>query len=375
MRFTARGLLSTIIALGLLLCSSGAGAQSPGMVSKLMRMAEIYGVGSSGKTVWAVGSHGVIFHSSDLGKTWESQDSGTRNELYSISVGENGEAWAVGRFGVVLHTQDDGKHWEMQQKETPETKVTLFKVFFVNNQEGWATGEVCSVFHTENGGKSWALQPVVESGPVKGEGTERKTAVVADSGAKTDQTAHIELSDEVFSTSGEEAQESELVSANDRFVYALHFVDVRLGWVVGEKGLIAHTEDGGKTWVMQTNPLGKKSLFGVCFKDSTAGWACGMDGTIICTNDGGNTWNASKSVPSKESLYDITLTEDGVLWAVGKKGVVLVSKDQGNTWTSNTSSPPVNQWLIDIVGRDGNLIIGGGKGTMLTSPDNGRTWN
>lgn len=363
----------TVVGLGLVLCFSAVGAQSPDTVAKLMRIAEIYGVGVSAKAIWAVGSHGVIFKSPDLGKTWEVQDSGTKNELYSVSVGENGEAWVVGRFGMILHTQDGGNHWEVQQKETPETKANLFKVFFVNKLEGWAAGEWGSVFHTEDGGKSWVLQRLVAETPAGAEGTDEEAA--ADVGAGTGETAHIDLGDEVFSMSGEEAQEDELVSANDRFMYALHFVDSRLGWVVGEKGVIGHTEDGGKTWVLQTSPAGKKSLFGVFFKDATTGWACGMDGAIISTNDGGITWQAAESVAIKESLYGITLTGDGVLWAVGKKGVVLMSKDQGKTWTADTTNPPVNQWLIDVVCKDGNLVIAGGKGTMLISPDNGQTWN
>ena len=31
----------------------------------------------------------------------------------------------------------------------------------------------------------------------------------------------------------------------------LHFVNHKLGWIVGEKGLIVHTADGGKTWKQQ----------------------------------------------------------------------------------------------------------------------------
>jgi hypothetical protein len=276
---------------------------------------------------------------------------------------------------MIIHTQDGGGHWEVQQKETPETKANLFKVFFVNKQQGWAAGEWGSVFHTEDGGKRWVLQRLVADTPAEAEGTEGEEEKAADAGVGTGATAHIDAGAEEFSMSGEEAQEDELVSANDRFMYALHFVDSRLGWVVGEKGVIGHTEDGGKTWVMQTSPAGKKSLFGVCFKDSTTGWACGMDGAIICTNDGGSTWTAAESVPLKESLYGITLTGDGVLWAVGKKGVIMLSKDQGKTWTADTSCPPVNQWLLEVVCRDGAIVIGGGKGTMLISPDNGQTWN
>lgn len=369
MRCKTRGLVCTIMGLGILICASGVVAQSPETVAKLMRIAEIYDVAVSGRTVWAVGSHGVIFRSPDLGETWEVQDSGTKNELFSVWAGENGEVWVVGRFGMILHTKDEGKHWEVQQKETPETKANLFKVFFVTNQVGWAAGEWGSVFHTQDGGKSWVMQRLVSEDTAGADYAERSMS------SDVGQTADMELTDEEFSMSSEEAQEDELVSANDRFMYALHFVDSHVGWVVGEKGVIGHTEDGGKTWVLQKSPAGKKSLFGVYFKDSMTGWACGMDGAIIFTNDGGSTWYGSEIVPLKESLYGITMTGDGVLWAVGRKGVLMVSKDQGKTWTVNMGSPPpVNQWLIDVEWKDNNLIIAGGKGTMFISPDSGKTW-
>ena len=31
----------------------------------------------------------------------------------------------------------------------------------------------------------------------------------------------------------------------------LYFADAKHGWIVGEKGFIVHTKDGGKTWKRQ----------------------------------------------------------------------------------------------------------------------------
>ena len=31
----------------------------------------------------------------------------------------------------------------------------------------------------------------------------------------------------------------------------IHFINHRLGWVVGDNGLIVHSRDGGKTWQQQ----------------------------------------------------------------------------------------------------------------------------
>lgn len=37
----------------------------------------------------------------------------------------------------------------------------------------------------------------------------------------------------------------------NNMLYSVHFVDTQNGWVVGGKGIILHTANGGKTWIEQ----------------------------------------------------------------------------------------------------------------------------
>ena len=46
-----------------------------------------------------------------------------------------------------------------------------------------------------------------------------------------------------------------LPSSTSHTLTAVHFVGPTTGWVVGEKGTILHTEDGGDTWVSQAAGL------------------------------------------------------------------------------------------------------------------------
>src|SRR5580658_3924557 len=61
---------------------------------------------------------------------------------------------------------------------------------------------------------------------------------------------------------------------------AIRFTSAQVGWAVGDKGTILHTEDGGGNWLKQdsgsTNDL--RSVF---FADAQLGWAVGDKGAIL----------------------------------------------------------------------------------------------
>ena len=358
-------LIVEVIVLGFFIPLNPASGHDSETALKLMRMSDVYGVDSRYGNIWAVATKGMIFHSCNMGETWELQETGVKNELFSVSFTENNEGWAVGRFGVILHTADRGEHWEIQQKEIPGDQANLYKVQFVNNSVGWTVGEWGTILHTTDGGKTWMRQTLLsDNGEEDG-----CVDTLDEEGFESEKSFD---SDEIIGIDDDE-EGDDLSSAADKFLYGLYFLDHENGWVVGESGTIGHTIDGGNTWELQKNPHGDKSLYGVYFKDAEKGWACGIDGTIIQTNDGGTTWNLVQNVPSADSLYDIVLA-DNTMWAVGKKGVIISSKNGGLTWECGKGNPVVYYWLIDLAYADGNLVMAGGHGSVMISPDNGKTW-
>jgi photosystem II stability/assembly factor-like uncharacterized protein len=68
-------------------------------------------------------------------------------------------------------------------------------------------------------------------------------------------------------------------------------------WVVGDKGLIMHTIDGGALWHQQNSGV-TKTLYDVAFYSVTNGYAVGGSGTILKTINGGVTWARQQSGPS-----------------------------------------------------------------------------
>jgi photosystem II stability/assembly factor-like uncharacterized protein len=66
----------------------------------------------------------------------------------------------------------------------------------------------------------------------------------------------------------------------------VHFVDVQVGWVVGEEGTILKTNDGGVNWTPQVSgaPWAHESVH---FVNEKVGWIVGKNGTLLKTVDGG----------------------------------------------------------------------------------------
>ena len=85
----------------------------------------------------------------------------------------------------------------------------------------------------------------------------------------------------------------------------LYFADPKYGWIVGEKGFIVHTNNGGKTWNRQEVGTGE-DLKAVYFTNLKYGWAVGDNGVIAATDDGGRHWYLQKSHTSG-MLRDVCL--------------------------------------------------------------------
>ena len=119
---------------------------------------------------WAVGDHGVIWHTVDGGKFWERQKSGTRASLRAVQFLTPYTGFAVGRTelpttlghssGIVLTTTNGGLTWT---ELTNGLMPGLMVVKFFNDKNGIVTGDStpafpCGIFTTSDGGISWKPQ-------------------------------------------------------------------------------------------------------------------------------------------------------------------------------------------------------------------------
>lgn len=163
----------------------------------------------------------------------------------------------------------------------------------------------------------------------------------------------------------------------------VHFADARRGWVVGAKSLILHTDNGGKSWELQTNidlsafiertpekalsvivppqfvaqmapaprentynqaapqnlrsvpPRQRPSSLGnltkvVFHSDGRHGCAGGENGLVLITTNGGNAWSA-RLVPDYPDIITLALPSPTNCW-VGTRGALWHCSDGGSRW-------------------------------------------
>ncbi|MCS7305158.1 MAG: YCF48-related protein [Thermoguttaceae bacterium] len=122
------------------------------------------------------------------------------------------------------------------------------------------------------------------------------------------------------------------------------FLDAQTGWAVGDRGVIWHTEDGGRHWQLQPSGTSAR-LLSVWFLDRHLGWAVGglgqpytgsSTGVVLSTQDGGRSWRpiAKGLLPT---LHRIRMVDPQVGFAVGESSGlgptgVWFTGDGGRSW-------------------------------------------
>jgi len=196
-------------------------------------------------------------------------------------------------------------------------------------------------------------------------------------------------------------------------LYRITFKGETQFWVIGDSGVILHSEDGGKTWSYQKSGV-NTALLDVCFIDEKNGWAVGNLGTVISTQDGGSSWKRIKS--NTENLLTgvhffnpqeglvigeaglILRTENGGIewtekifmdgeqnlnriffvdsengWVVGEYGLIMRTRNAGRDWARQESGVESTLFDIFFVNRDLGFTVGLG-GTILKTLDGGENW-
>ncbi|MGZ5183837.1 MAG: WD40/YVTN/BNR-like repeat-containing protein [Caldimonas sp.] len=179
--------------------------------------------------------------------------------------------------------------------------------------------------------------------------------------------------------------------AGDRFV------------AVGERGIVALSDDGGHHWRQAPTPT-SVTLTAVRFLDAKRGWVIGHSGVVLVTHDGGSSWTRQldgrraaqivleaarasgdgKLIADAERLVadgpdkpflDLVISEKRLL-VVGAYGLALVSMDGGSSWSSWVARLPNPKGLHLYAARqsDDTLLLAGERGLVLISQDDGQTF-
>lgn len=216
------------------------------------------------------------------------------------------------------------------------------------------------------------------------------------------------------------------VSSGGKDLNAVYFGDPKRGWVAGDDGFFAYTEDGGKSWIERSIGIdhsindiyfvGKDTGFAVAggsifetsdgghswreahkflpaefdgampelyslrFNGKKRGWVVGSasrgdvitNSILAITRDGGATWQVLQA-PTRQELIHIDVVDEKRAWIVGAGGAILRTDDSGESWSKQVSDTTVTLFHVDFRDEKKGWAVGE-RGTILVTEDGGRTW-
>ena len=188
----------------------------------------------------------------------------SRTLLLDITTKGEGSYVAVGTFGVIIISEDDGETWE--QAQVPAS-VTLTSVFFPTPELGWAVGHDGLILHSSDGGRNWVKQ--LDGHELNDQIMEVAERIVTNSREELEALQADETADEYDIEDAEfmlEEAEFALEGAMDdtdagpvRPLLDVWFRNEREGMVAGSYGMLLLTQDGGKTWRLESDRMRKLS--------------------------------------------------------------------------------------------------------------------
>ncbi|GAA0852017.1 WD40/YVTN/BNR-like repeat-containing protein [Aliiglaciecola litoralis] len=245
-----------------------------------------------------VGERGHILRSQN-GEQWVQEKAPTLSTLTAITSTE-GKSWAVGHDAIIIQQDSKGQPWVIQNF-LPELQKPLLDVHFINAKEGIAIGAYGTYFETSDGGENWVRVAHSQFLPVE----------------DIEYLEEIRLEDEAFYL-------SELTSILPHLNKITQVGEML--YIAGESGLIARSDDKGKSWQR-------------------------MD------------------VPYYGSFFDITALEDGSVVAVGLRGNIFKLDNAGSNWVTVNSG--ITSSLNTIVPLEGNSFVAmGNSGNVICVKNN-----
>jgi photosystem II stability/assembly factor-like uncharacterized protein len=122
---------------------------------------------------YAVGGSGALFRTTDGGKAWSTQATGTTNDLWACYFVDQQNGIAVGTFGTILRTTNGGTIWS---RVSSGTTNHLNAVHFSDAATGIAVGAKGTVLRTTNGGQTWSKEDVGTANWLRGVASQSKNS-------------------------------------------------------------------------------------------------------------------------------------------------------------------------------------------------------
>lgn len=300
----------------------------------------VTGLAQQGDRSIAVGEQGHIFYrdgaSADAAQaTWQEATitPARGSTLTQVAFVGKDTVIAVGHDAWIVRSTDGGKTWT-EAAYDPQLAQPLFGISGPYNGTLYAYGAFGLLMTSTDLGKTWTKIPF-----------DIKTAEAANAPPKpVDPNADPFAN---YSSAGSDLANHHL--------YGLTQLDDGSLLLVGERGLLARSTDGGHNWISLPS-IYKGSFFGVLKPSAHSVLAFGMRGHAFISQDDGKTWQPSV-IPKVLSLFGGTVLADGRIVLVGEQDSVLVSSDGGA------------HFALDAIADSGTLdaVLPGSGDTLLAA--------
>jgi photosystem II stability/assembly factor-like uncharacterized protein len=165
------------------------------------------------------------------GVTWHKHANEEDVVLNKVSFVSPDYGWIVGEFGTILKTTDGGITWSRQRSGIDKT--SLFGVSFVDETHGWCVGQDGVALTTQDGGATWyPYKEAFEKSLFDVALSKAMGYIVGADGLVLERRDGWKVSDRVIAFS---------------WLRGISLIG-RTGWMVGNRGTILHTSDGGESW-------------------------------------------------------------------------------------------------------------------------------
>lgn len=344
----------------------------------------------SGSIVCTSGG-GRLVYSKDQGSTWgytypfPASTNYTNAQLYALDVTPNGRIVAFGDQGVYADSLPNATTWKSTYvTATPATGAS--QVAFLDCNNGLTAGGFGLIMSTTDGGKTWKDKT----------NQAWKASLLSIYGlAAADNKFFFTLSNgNIYSTS-DVATTNDLIF-NSPIATTLNGIDAigKRIWAVGirygepvYKAVLFRSLDGGTTWdtTKTAFPTGTPApnLQYIKFANQDTGYVVGTKGKVFRTVNGGDTWtdispSGSPATGSISSLGVSTSNAKVAFYYVSAYPNKYLYKtvDAGATWTNISPNLPTLDWgniTAQLIHDANNAYFISGN-TVLKTTDGGSTY-
>ena len=278
------------------------------------------------KVGWAAGDGGALLKTTNAGKTWKAQKSGTKASIRSIDAVTTKVAYAVDQAGGVLKTSNGGTTW---RRTVLKGKPALAAVTFTSSTRGYVCGAGSGkeasdgfIWVTTDGGKSWRKRQTRRGVPYRD---------VCASGSKYVWALGRQVDDNevaLVSYSKNGGVSWETVDFGVTYAGTIMNWGTKTVAVMGTTGAISRSVTGGRTWHRMPVPAQSVGwLMDGAYVSSTTIWAVGgnplpptRDARVYATTGTTGAWQGPLAQLTETYLVAMKVRDSRLAWAITSEG-------------------------------------------------------